>query len=81
MSEIENVSDQIYAFAQEVESAISDLMKERKLTFEQAAKCVELGQQSMHNDVLWKRLKDINCLNVRIDGDDGTDILHVRNEK
>lgn len=49
-SRIENISDQVDGFAFEIANAIRDVMKNHGLTFEQAARCVELGIENMKTD-------------------------------
>ena len=58
--EIVNVSDQLLEYSEEIELVIEKLIEERKITRENAEKCIELGIQSMRNDVFWKKLKGEN---------------------
>lgn len=60
--EIINVSDQLYSFAEEVNGVIEKLIEKKKITREQAEKCVELAIGNVRNDVIWKRLNKIDNL-------------------
>lgn len=61
MGEIENVSDQLLAFMEEVNHNI-EKMKENnlRLTYDQCLELAKIAVQDQRNDVLWKRLREIN---------------------
>lgn len=60
MNEIENVSDQLFLFMGEINSAIQKLQKDNpELTYDQCLKLAEVAALDMRNDVLWKRLDAI----------------------
>lgn len=67
MSEIENVSDQLSGFAEEVARCVKDIEK-LGFTKDQAIKITEIACKDIMNDVLWRRLKYIDNLEVDISG-------------
>lgn len=79
---IENISDQVDGFAFEVANAIRDVMKTHNLTFEQAARVVELGIENMKTDELHHLVEEgitvhhevDNTWSVSING--GADLFH-----
>lgn len=61
MNEIENVSDQLLAFMEEVNSNIEKMQaKNIRLTYDQCLELAKIAIQDQRNDVIWKRLKELN---------------------
>lgn len=57
-TEIENVSEEVEHFIKDIKDFIKQL-EEEGYNFNQAAKIVELAIKDIHNDVLWRKLKEL----------------------
>ena len=56
---IENCTDQIFAYSQEVASTIQDIAKQYDLTWEQAKEVVKIGSSNILAETLHHSLNDI----------------------
>ena len=60
-NEIENVSNQLLGFMEEVNNNILKIMENNSnLTYDLGLKLAEIAVQNQRNDVLWRRLKQIS---------------------
>ena len=55
---IENISDQILPYSEEVANAIDSLWKNHKFTFDQAMKIVALGIENMRTDTFYHLVEE-----------------------
>ena len=60
MEYIENVSDQLDGYSEEVAGIIGTLMREYGYTFEQSAKIVEIAVKDIESDVLHNIVREIH---------------------
>ena len=75
--EIENISDQLGAYAAEAAEAILKISKQYDLTYEQAAAAVEIAALSQRNDVMQRVYRSIDRLADRMRDDDPVMMIHT----
>lgn len=69
-NEVENISDQLGAYAAEAAEAILKTSKQYELTFEQAAAAVKIAALAQQNDVLQRVYRSIDGLADSMRDDD-----------
>lgn len=60
MKKSENVSDQLEGLVKEIAVQVQILQRNSNCTIEQATEIVKIAIESQRNDVLWRRLKELN---------------------
>ena len=60
MNEIENVSDQLLAFMEEINDNIKKMQeKNENLTYDKGLELAKIAIENQRNDILWRRGKEL----------------------